>query len=125
MSAWRNKHYVNFRTQHPELAQKILVKYNWSCVLCDSHKDLVIHHKEKAISGEPLFTQESNLTLYCRSCHTAHHRQVNDISTKGYGRRGSLEIIYCSIEGCDRVQHAQKLCKKHYTQRNRHKWLHG
>lgn len=50
---------------------QVKVRDNWSCVLCNSSKELVVHHLKDydRIPNEPI----SSLVLLCRTCHQIQH----------------------------------------------------
>ena len=103
----------------------ILAKFKHECVKCGSKEDLCVHHVVKMKPDNPEYNDTENLTVLCRSCHMKHHRKEGDIkppfppSGNSYGRRGKKPPIKCKEEGCDRLQHARSLCKKHYECRRR------
>ena len=116
-----------------ELGVKILQKFNCTCQKCGSKTDITVHHIERVEFDSPIYTDKSNLTLLCRSCHMAHHRLNGDIVSTGAGapkgsrnnpngRRVTSEPIQCTEPGCNELQHAKLLCRKHYNAINSFRW---
>ena len=108
-----------FHRLKKDVGNKILSKFGYACTECGSNRDILVHHKIPMKPDDSRYNDESNLTVLCSSCHMSHHRKDGDIKTIGYGRRGTNDIIYCFVEGCNKPQHARGLCKKHYAQRFR------
>lgn len=50
----------------------------------------------------------------CSACYTRKQRT----GSTDYRRKG--RITYCSVDGCDQVAHAQKLCFMHYQRKRKH-----
>lgn len=61
-----------FRSQRrsipKELRSKILKKYGYKCVKCESKDNLTIDHIKPYIKGGP--TKENNLQVLCKSCNS-------------------------------------------------------
>lgn len=99
----------------------VLEKFNYKCQICGSAKNLCVHHIERMSPTDINYNDEQNLTVVCRSCHMRLHREAGHIVPSSspppgnpYGRRGKRPPIKCTEDGCDRLQHARGLCKKHY-----------
>lgn len=61
-----NPHYKNgIRT-----GKRVMLEFYNICEICDSEKNLEIHHKD----GNRLNNDLENLQLLCRSCHSKQHR---------------------------------------------------
>lgn len=109
-----------------DVGDAVLEKYNYTCTSCGSHDDLCVHHIIRMDIHDIRYNDIENLTVLCRKCHMSYHRKNNHIPQpkhrickKGilrnpYGRRGNEQQIYCKVNGCERLQHAKELCKKHY-----------
>lgn len=121
----------SFHRIKKEIGIKVLEKFNYECINCGSKHDLCVHHINRVPLDSEEYNDINNLTVLCRSCHMSHHRRERHIEPKeewngninNYGRRGKGNPpVNCIVEGCDRLQHGRKLCKKHYEYYRRRKW---
>lgn len=116
------------RTYHrlkKRTGDSVMDKFNNTCAICGSINDLCVHHIIKMKPNDSRYNDIENLTVLCRGCHMSIHRKAKDIVQKTkpsgnkFGRRGNRPPIKCSMDGCDNIQHAKALCKKHYEQKRR------
>jgi len=56
-----------------EKAQRVKVRDAFKCVLCDSKKQLNVHHKRYAKKGMAWDVEDSDLITLCRDCHSKYH----------------------------------------------------
>lgn len=111
----------SFHAVKKEIGFKVLELHGHKCTKCGSTEKLCIHHIEPMKPDNPRYNDIENLTVLCNPCHMSHHRKAGDIV--GYGVYVRKKI-YCSVDGCDRIQHAKQLCKMHYLRmdRKRKRW---
>lgn len=72
------------KTTQGDKARKVMRENNIKreCILCNSTKDLLIHHKDRNRDNNHL----SNLTFLCRSCHSKYHNsEGNKKESRKYG----------------------------------------
>jgi len=111
---------MSFHRLKKDVGEAVLHKYKHQCAECGSTKQLCVHHVERMKPHDKRYNDIDNLTVLCRACHMAYHRKAGHIVPAGadgnpYGRRGKdVPPIQCRMEGCERWQHAQRLCKRHY-----------
>ena len=113
-----------------KIGENVLKKNNFTCSRCGVKERLCVHHIERVEISDPKYLDENNMTVLCRNCHMAYHREVGHIRTPGnpfggvfagqpVGRRGkNIPPIMCH---CGKPQHAKGLSKKHYMQKLREK----
>jgi len=120
-----------FHRLKKEVGLAVLKKYNYKCTMCGSDKNLCVHHIERINPDNEKYNEIDNLTVLCRQCHMSYHRKAGHIVQKSkpkppknpWGRRGKDNPpVVCMIDGCNRLQHGRKLCKKHYEYYRRRNW---
>jgi len=111
-----------------EIGLNVLRKNKFMCSRCDSKERLCVHHILRVEISDEKYLDEDNLTVLCKSCHMAYHREAGHIRTPGnpnggvyagqpFGRRGKNTLpVICH---CGKPQHAKGLCGKHYMQKLR------
>jgi hypothetical protein len=66
-----DKHNVSIR-RYGGRHFEVLKRDNFTCQICGSKNDIVVHHIDHNIEHNQL----SNLITWCRSCHTSYHQSV-------------------------------------------------
>ena len=53
---------------------QVLERDNFTCQICESKDDIVVHHRDHNIENNHL----QNLITWCRRCHTSYHQSVEN-----------------------------------------------
>lgn len=122
---------ATFYRLNPEVGNRVLAKFNFTCQKCGINTDLVVHHLTKLPTNHPDYNNEENLTVWCRACHMSYHRTVGDIPTfqhpttsafgKGIslssrGTRFKLHLNGKHIGYFDSIDEAEKAKQKYLEQ---------
>ncbi len=54
------------------IAERVKIKADFRCSLCNSNKNLSVHHRTYSIHGDELYNM-NELVCICQECHEKHH----------------------------------------------------
>lgn len=65
-------------------AKKVHEKYNFTCVCCDSQRNLNAHHLDPVWNNESKAMEFDNLITLCEDCHKSIHRKYLEVDFMNY-----------------------------------------